>query len=141
MNKKIAVIFLLVLTVGLGLIILKQYRKVQGYALASCISSLNLNLALLQKRDIQITLAKSGDWEKLSSPDYQRIVSKILSGKSLDCSTKNGSLLDPWGHEFQIKARQLADGRFEFLVWSNGPDGLEATKDDINSSDAVVSRP
>lgn len=141
MTKKRVAILLLGLTAGLGLFFLKQYRKIQCYAVESCISSINLNLTRLEKQDVQITLAKSGDWEKLSSPDYQRIASKLLSRNSLDCSIKNGRLLDPWGHEFQIKVRQLTDGRFEFLVWSNGPDGLEATKDDVISSDTVISRP
>ncbi|MBA3708541.1 MAG: prepilin-type N-terminal cleavage/methylation domain-containing protein [Planctomycetes bacterium] len=57
------------------------------------------------------------------------------SGASLSKAVvaPDGRLMDPWKRPIHIRYATGAYGAANFGVWSNGPDGVEGTEDDIRS--------
>jgi hypothetical protein len=75
-------------------------------------------------------------WKVLKEAEYVTLLDLLQErGASLDacpqCHTASGLLGDVWGRRFQIAGRKRSDGTNQFIVWSQGPDGLSGTTDDI----------
>lgn len=65
-----------------------------------------------------------------------RLVLAAYQSGSLDCRKREASGLpiDAWNNHFQVAVRRSKGSTgVEFLVWSNGPDGVAGTSDDIVS--------
>jgi len=51
----------------------------------------------------------------------------------LDINNADAPILDRWRRRVLIAARKVDGAKFDFIVWSRGPDGISGTYDDIVS--------
>lgn len=117
------------------------WQQAQGTAEHSCLASIHKSIAsLAQTEPIFITEVNS-QWRALNDSELQQITSAISKLNSLDCGQKNPDnfLIDKWSKPLTIVVRRIPNEplatskNLEFMVWSNGRDGVAGTADDIVS--------
>ncbi len=134
MKKIILLSVLAVVLCGLAVTgIYKQYRRAQVAAQVACLDSIR---AALFKNGIKPAIEpKPADgWVFLRGEDYRRTIELVSMETTLVCGPSKGKLVDAWNHDFGIGVRKLPNGAWDYYVWSNGPDGLDQTVDDIYST-------
>lgn len=134
MTTKILWISAAIAISSVGIFFRNHYNKSEVTAVHSCVLSVQAELPAFEK-EIQPQFLEMNRWNVLSGKNYDTIISGLILRSSLDCFRfrQKGRLIDPWGHELQIAVRPLQNGNVDFAVWSNGPDGVSKTADDILS--------
>ncbi|HWB52975.1 MAG TPA: hypothetical protein VG722_02245 [Tepidisphaeraceae bacterium] len=72
-----------------------------------------------------------GNWKILNDKEYDQLILRISARREMPGPPgwKRGMLLtDAWGKRFHVAVKND-----DVVVWSNGPDGIENTPDDIIS--------
>lgn len=132
MRRFLVVIAVSALAIGIiGILVAREVRKASILATHSAAASLR---AALEDSAGAVTLAN--DWHVFSRAEYDRVARALAdAGVSLDacptCYTQTGVIGDAWGNRFQIAGRKRNDGHRDVIVWSNGPDGVSGTEDDM----------
>ena len=99
----------------------------------------SLHSALVHKTNTLTTA--DANWRVVTEAEYDRCVRQFLDAGFIDTGgkrpAKSETLRDRWGNRLHIAIRKNHEGTFEYIVWSNGKDGVSGTADDIISpSDA-----
>jgi len=112
-----------------------QWREEQRRATFSCVSSISQTLSLYDAEHPMSPIDATSAWRPLEDSESRSTLGKIL--EHCDCSGgrwwKSQPGFDAWGHRFHIAVRLGPNQRLEYLVSSNGPDGISGSSDDIQS--------
>jgi hypothetical protein len=132
-NKKrwlIIALFVMVIIAGAVWIVMRSNMR------WACLVSIHQGLISLKDVESKLPADIGTEWRALSPTESDRIISEASRSGSLDCREREagGLPLDPWGNHFQCAVRRSTkDNRLEFMVWSNGGDGVAGTSDDYVS--------
>jgi hypothetical protein len=112
----------------------RLWRKTQAVATYACVAS--IHAALLDKRGRALPIKAGPEWKFLSEPQATRMISPASLIHPLDCRgwREGEPVTDYWGNHVQIAVRRPAtEAEIEYVVWTNGPDGVSGTSDDCIS--------
>jgi hypothetical protein len=130
MNKK-KVIIVIILLIILSIVFLLRKEFLQNKDQACVVS---IHQSLISKKDF-FTEKATEDWKELDKNTKDKFLSSIAKSSSLDCRNKDDNEIpvDSWGKSFRI-AYKISNGeKKQYIVWSNGSDGVSSTQDDIIS--------
>ena len=103
----------------------------------SCVLSVHSSIISQSKKPkFKLDTDIGPDWVVLNDDESEQLILAAAKDNKLDCNewTSGRIGLDYWNNRLRIAARQsLIDHTFEFKVWSNGPDGVSGTSDDIST--------
>lgn len=99
----------------------------------SFVTAASIQAAITSDFDAQVkAIGGAGDnWKIITDPQYDALILRLSKNRELSGPSgwKPGMpLLDAWGHRFHVAFK-----RADVVVWSNGPDGIENTSDDVIS--------
>jgi len=141
-NKSIVLLIVVAILMILFVIVRKCFINRMFSEVLSDTLSINAAIAPeLSKHNSNIEKffsAATSNWQVLPYEDYDKIIAEVTRSHSLYISkgwNASKPLLDRWGNRFEIKYHKLADGRYDIIVISKGPDGILGTKDDISRED------
>jgi hypothetical protein len=106
------------------------WRESKKAATYGCVASLQAGLSGQHLEAVPSRLG--ADWIMLPEAERQGVFSRIAEERGIDCGAWDGSepLLDNWKRPIRLAARRGPSG-IEGRVSSAGPDGIDATDDDI----------
>jgi hypothetical protein len=114
--------------------LLKTARPLKAYG---CVASIHDALQKSQYLSTSSVVILTNDWRILTEAGYDRAISDLSGSFYIDAGKggwlSNKILVDPWKRRYQIAVRRIAQNTMEQVVWSNGPDGISGTIDDIVS--------
>jgi hypothetical protein len=128
----------LALSLTLGLI---SACEAQNSAELSCIASIHRSLALSARSEPRSFIEADSQWRVLNDDEVRQIMLTVSKSNALDCARRSPEqlVLDRWNHRLTVAVRRTPDeqsatgDKLEFMVWSNGVDGIAGTEDDIVS--------
>lgn len=89
-------------------------------------SQMSVMLTSYQKQTGSFPATADGVWALIESPPR-------IKGWTGPYLTKPAMPIDPWGQVYQYAFPGSHNGPGKFDIWSNGPDGLSGTADDIGN--------
>ena len=108
------------------------WRESKKAATYGCVAS--LQAGLLSGQHLEAVAGGVGaDWIILSEAARRGVFSRIARERGIDCGAWDGKepLLDNWKRPIRLAARRDPSGQVVGRVSSAGPDGIDATADDI----------
>jgi hypothetical protein len=102
----------------------------------ACLVSIHQGIISLKDVESKLPAEIGPEWRALSASEGDRLIFEASRLESFDCREReaSGLPLDPWGNHFQCAVRRSEkNNRLEFMVWSNGSDGVAGTSDDYVS--------
>jgi hypothetical protein len=112
-----------------------EWQEAKRWATFSCVSSISQTLSLYNAEHPVSDTNTTSDWRTLDDSESLSKLRKIW--EYCDCSGsrwwKSQPGLDAWGHRLHIALRMGPNQRLEYVVSSDGPDGLPSSSDDIQS--------
>jgi hypothetical protein len=136
MNRTVMIVcFGLVVLVASGLFAHREWQEAKRWATFSCVSSISQALSLYDAEHPRPVVGEASGWRTLDESESRTILKPIW--EHCDCSGgrwwKSQPGADAWVHPFHIAAHLGPNQRLEYVVSSNGPDGLSGSSDDIHS--------
>ena len=100
-------------------------RELYKTATFSCVASI---AAAINYQPQSTPSGLGAEWRTLADGE----LASLTRGKSgFDCAHSARPFSDSWAHSLHVAARRGEEGKLEFKVWSDGPDGASGTSDDI----------
>ena len=125
---------LAVMLVSLGLVGCGAWEESQKAAAYACVASLQAGLNAEADLYTGLSVNVGPNWLSLPEQESQGLFSRLAGKRALDCGAWKGEgpLVDAWKHALRAALRRASSGSVETRVWSLGPDGIDATGDDIS---------
>lgn len=102
----------------------------------ACLVSIHQGLISIKDVESKLPADIGPEWRALPASESDHLILEASRAGSFDCLNElpGGFPLDPWGNHFQCAVRRSKKNNgLEFMVWSNGSDGVAGTWDDYVS--------
>ena len=101
------------------------WQEAEESAYKSCIGSVTNEIG--KSEFAKNLFPASDDWKILSESETTLLMQNVRGG---DCSRFDNPILDLWNNKINIALRKSSSYP-QILIWSNGPDNISGTDDDL----------